>query len=118
MGYAYLEDSDDTRNSPSEILVRRLQQLGAGVVIHDPYVPEFQGDPAKMASGCDAAIVMVRHQAYQQINLKALKSALRQPILIDGRHIFDKSQLTACGFIYRSIGMDKTLNCLSTALIR
>jgi UDP-N-acetyl-D-mannosaminuronic acid dehydrogenase len=107
MGYAYLEDSDDTRNSPSEILVQRLQEWGAEVVIHDPYVPEFQGDLAKMASGCDAAVAMVRHQAYQQLNLQALKSALRQPILIDGRHIFDKAQLTACGFIYRGIGMGK-----------
>lgn len=39
LGYAYLENSDDTPNSPSEVLVRRLQELEVEVVMHDPCVP-------------------------------------------------------------------------------
>jgi len=55
LGYAYLEDSDDTRNSPSEALVKILLERGAGVVIHDPYVAGYQGDVYEMATGCDGS---------------------------------------------------------------
>ena len=55
LGYRYLEDSDDTRNSPSEVLVGRLQALGAEVVVHDPWVPAYRGRsagaPARLRRG-------------------------------------------------------------------
>ena len=62
LGYAYLEDSDDTRNSPSETLVQGLHVLGAEAVIHDPYVVGYQGDVYKKAVGCNAIVLMVAHQ--------------------------------------------------------
>jgi UDP-N-acetyl-D-mannosaminuronic acid dehydrogenase len=104
MGFAYLENSDDTRNSPSEILVDKLRELGAEAVIHDPYVPGYQGDLLAMAKGCDAAVVMVRHDEYIELNLVDLRFALSTPILIDGRHVFDKTQVSANKFLYRAIG--------------
>ena len=51
LGYAYLENSDDTRNSPSAVLVEQLRERGAEVVIHDPYVPGYQGDVYALAQG-------------------------------------------------------------------
>lgn len=104
MGYTYMEDSDDTRNSSSQFLAKRLHELGAQVVIHDPYVPEYQGDLAQTAAGCDAAVVMVRHKAYQQLDLSLLKSALRTPVLIDGRRVFNSAQARAAGLVYRLVG--------------
>ncbi len=104
MGYAYLEDSDDTRNSPSETLLRRLGELGAQAVIHDPYVREYQGDLLQMARGCDAALVMVKHRAYTQIDLAALKAVMRTPILIDGRRVFDAVQMQSLGYIFFQVG--------------
>ncbi len=105
MGYSYLEDSDDTRNSPSEVLVKRLEELGSTVVIHDPYVHQYQGDLFEMAAGCDAAVLMVRHQTYRQINLKELASKLRSPNLIDGRRVYDEKQAEAAGLNYCSLGI-------------
>jgi UDP-N-acetyl-D-mannosaminuronic acid dehydrogenase len=104
LGVAYLEDSDDTRNSPTFPLVDRLRSWGAEVHLHDPFVTEFQGDLLEMAGGCDEVIVMVRHAAYQGLYLPALKAALKHPILIDGRHVFDRQALQAAGWIYRGIG--------------
>ncbi len=104
MGYAYLEESDDPRNSPSEILVRQLGELGAQIVIHDPYVREYQGDLLQMARGCDAALVMVKHRAYTQIDLAALKAGRQTPILIDGRGVSDAAAAGAAGLIYRGVG--------------
>ncbi len=104
MGYAYLEDSDDTRNSPSEVLVEELKRQGAWVVIHDPYVPEYQGDLLALAKGCDAAIVMVRHMHYLNLDLCQLAAALSCPVLVDGRKITDLHSAQAAGFIYRVVG--------------
>ena len=104
LGYAYLEDSDDARNSPSATLVQRLRELGAQVVIHDPYVKEYQGNLLEMAAGCDAAVLMVRHQEYLSLSPSSLKSWLRLPVLVDGRHVWDPGQVSPAHFIFRSVG--------------
>ncbi|MBN1874749.1 MAG: nucleotide sugar dehydrogenase [Anaerolineae bacterium] len=104
LGYAYLENSDDTRNSPSAALVARLQERGVEVVIHDPYVPVYQGDVLAMAQGCDAVVAMVKHSAYQALNLAALQEALRVSVLVDGRRVFDEESARAVGFIYSIVG--------------
>ena len=105
MGYSYLEDSDDTRNSPSEVLVKRLSELGAEVVIHDPYVHPYQSNLLDLAQGCDAAVLMVRHQQYRNLSLKDLALNLRSPNLIDGRRVYDEGQAKAVGLNYRSLGI-------------
>jgi UDP-N-acetyl-D-mannosaminuronic acid dehydrogenase len=104
LGYAYLENSDDTRNSPSAALVARLDELGATVVIHDPWVAEYQGTLLERIAGCDAIVVMVGHNEYRSLDLDALKSVLRQPILVDGRGIFEPARMQSAGFIYRAVG--------------
>ncbi len=100
LGYAYLENSDDTRHSPSAVLVEALAARGAEVVIHDPYVPSYQGDVLAMAQGCDAVVAMVKHGEYQSLDLGALQSALRVPVLVDGRRVF----APGAGWIYRGVG--------------
>jgi UDP-N-acetyl-D-mannosaminuronic acid dehydrogenase len=102
LGYAYLENSDDTRNSPSEVLVARLQELGAEVVIHDPYVLEYQGNLEELVQSCDAIVVMVAHDIYRSIDLGKLRSI--KPVIVDGRHVFDAAQARAVGLVYHSIG--------------
>ncbi|MGC8947273.1 MAG: nucleotide sugar dehydrogenase [Anaerolineae bacterium] len=104
LGYAYLEESDDTRNSPTETLVRWLRERGAQVVVHDPWVAEYDGDVLACARGCDAAVVMVAHRAYQALDLDGLKKALRVPVLVDGRRVLDPEAVRARGFIYRGLG--------------
>lgn len=101
MGYAYLENSDDTRNSPSEVLVQVLRAAGADVVIHDPWVEGYKGDVVAMAQGCVAAVVMVAHTAY-----KALHPAqLDLPVLVDGRRVYDPATVRAAGITYRAVGV-------------
>jgi len=107
LGYAYLEDSSDTRNSPSEALIRRLRELGVDVIIQDPWIAEYSGDVLECVRGCDAAVVMVAHSAYRDLDLGALKSALRLPVLVDGRRLFDTARAQAAGFTYRGVGEGK-----------
>jgi len=100
LGYAYLENSDDTRNSPSAVLVARLRALGAEVVIHDPYVPGYQGDVVEMAQGCDGVVVMVAHEEYRKLDW----NTLRAPVLVDGRRVVTDPVRQAPETLFRGIG--------------
>lgn len=104
LGYAYLENSDDTRNSPTRSLVARLYELGAQPVIHDPWIPEYDGDVFERIKGCDAVVLMVAHSEYRTLDLARLKSVLRLPVLVDGRHVFSAAQADAVGLTYRGVG--------------
>lgn len=105
LGYAYLENSDDTRNSPSETLVGQLKKMKAEVVIHDPYVPQYQSDLEQLARNADAAVLMVNHSQYKKLDLNRLKNLLRTPVFIDGRGLFSAAQLKQAGWTYRIIGV-------------
>jgi UDP-N-acetyl-D-mannosaminuronic acid dehydrogenase len=106
MGYAYLEDSDDTRNSPSQALVLQLQAAGAQAVVHDPYVEEYAGDLLQAAEGCDAAVLMVKHSAYKELDFGKLKEQLSADIFIDGRGMFIDKEPPQ-GFLFNVIGRGK-----------
>ena len=104
LGYSYLEDSDDTRNSPSQSLIEHLKDWGAEVVVHDPWVPEYAVDLWKRAEGAHAAIVMVAHAEYRDLDLARLRGCLRAPVLVDGRQVVDAAAARAAGFVFRGLG--------------
>jgi len=104
LGYAYLENSDDTRNSPSQVLIARLQELGVEVAVHDPYVPEYKGDLEKVVQGAHVIVVMVAHDAYRALDLAQLGTQVAQPVLVDGRHVFTAEQAQVAGWVYRGVG--------------
>ncbi len=104
LGYAFLENSDDTRNSPSAALVERLVGLGAEVVVHDPYVPEYQGDLAERVRGADALVLMVAHSQYRGITLDDWRARVRTPVLVDARRVIGRAAAEAAGFCYLGVG--------------
>jgi UDP-N-acetyl-D-mannosaminuronic acid dehydrogenase len=105
MGYAYLEDSDDARNSPSQELVSILQDRAAKVTIHDPHIAAYQGSLLEKAMGCDAVVVMVRHKEYLTLELKSLAAVMKTPLMIDGRAVFKKDEASQAGVRYWRVGV-------------
>jgi UDP-N-acetyl-D-mannosaminuronate dehydrogenase len=75
-------------------------------VIHDPFVPGYQGDLLAMAEGCDAVVIMVKHDAYGEIDWAALRARLAQPVVVDGRRTARPNRLMAQGWSYRGVGMN------------
>jgi UDP-N-acetyl-D-mannosaminuronic acid dehydrogenase len=108
LGYAYLENSDDTRNSPSAALVDVLSSRGFEIVIHDPFVREYEGDVMGVLREADCAVLMVAHTAYRGLDLKAAAGIMRAPALVDARGFFDRAALQSAGFSYRVIGVGTT----------
>jgi len=104
LGYAYLEESDDTRNSPSEVFVNLLGDKGASVVVHDPYVKEYQQLLDECLEGCDAMVLMVAHQMYRSLDLKRCRFIMRTPVIVDGRFLIDPVSALHEGYIFKGIG--------------
>lgn len=104
LGFAYRENTDDTRNSPSKTLVDALLRMGASVRIHDPFVSEYVGDLHEVVSGSDAVVLMVAHELYESMDLGDLRRRVRTPILVDGRNAMDRVAAKANGFDYRLVG--------------
>jgi UDP-N-acetyl-D-mannosaminuronic acid dehydrogenase len=104
LGLSYLEDSDDTRNSPTEALIAFLEEKGVCYTIQDPWVEPYRSRIEDVVENCDAVVVMVRHSEYSKINLQQLRKLVRTPILIDGRRVFSASEATNAGFSYYCVG--------------
>jgi UDP-N-acetyl-D-mannosaminuronic acid dehydrogenase len=104
LGYAYKENTDDTRNSPAIPLITRLEELGAEVAVHDPYVSGYNDELEEVVTGRDCVVVMAAHDQYCELDLENLKTLLRMPVLIDGRNVFGMRKAQEAGFIYKEVG--------------
>jgi UDP-N-acetyl-D-mannosaminuronic acid dehydrogenase len=111
LGIAYLENADDTRNTPAAAFITALEEMGAKVVLHDPYVRdwdfgtyEIERDIRKAAKDSDCLAFVTKHKDYFRLNLDELKGLMRTPILIDGRNMFERDLVVSRGFEYRAIG--------------
>jgi UDP-N-acetyl-D-mannosaminuronic acid dehydrogenase len=104
LGYSYLENSGDPRNSPSETFSELARSAGANIRIHDPWIPAYQGDLIELLQGADCAVIMVAHRAYAEMDPNALAARLARRILIDGRHVFADREQTMHAIHYVRLG--------------
>jgi len=105
LGYAYAGNSDDMRNTPTENLLRYLENSEANVVIQDPFVKEYKISIDKTLKGAQAIVLMAAHDQYKKLSYTKLKRLMKShPIIIDGRNCFDKTKAEEIGFIYKGVG--------------
>ena len=121
LGLAYLENSDDTRNTPALPLVRTLRARGAQVTVHDPYVrpAEFAAldfgaeadgtlsytqDLAEALEGADCAVIVTKHRDYLNGDLLPAAARMRTRLVVDGRGCLDQQACAAAGLAYRGLG--------------
>jgi UDP-N-acetyl-D-mannosaminuronic acid dehydrogenase len=109
LGVAYLENSDDTRNTPAYAIIQDLESRGCEVVAHDPYVRDFPEcdltrnlDAALKGAHC--AVIVTRHDEYKDLNLKRLGKMMALPFIVDGRNMVCPQAAAEAGFMYKGIG--------------
>jgi UDP-N-acetyl-D-mannosaminuronic acid dehydrogenase len=112
LGYAFLENSDDARNTPTLPLLRELQKRGIAYRVHDPFIKEDDGlvisqDIASVIKGTDALVLMTAHQTYRKLTPGRLQKLMKTPIIVDGRNIFDPASFANAGFIFKGVGKGK-----------
>lgn len=114
LGVAYKGQVDDATNSPAESVVHRLMDLGASVVVYDPYCKETFG--AKKASsiisavkGKDCVLIEADHAVFKNLNLSELKSVMHEnPIIVDCKRIINVTKAKEHGFLYVGTGYGST----------
>ena len=98
LGYAFLEDSDDTRNTPAEPLIQELKKRGVReIAIHDSFVrkeelPEVERDVYKALSGADCACLVTKHSEYKTLDMEKVAKVMRTPVIVDGRNVMGKNE--------------------------
>ncbi|MFH0816368.1 MAG: nucleotide sugar dehydrogenase [Methanobacteriota archaeon] len=111
LGLAFLENSDDTRNTPSATLYLELKRRGAKLAMHDPLVREhelpFTDKLDDVLKGADAVVLSTKHKEYAKIDLKKLAKKVRTPVIVDGRNLWDPEKVRKAGFTYRGVGKGK-----------
>lgn len=117
LGYAFLENSDDARNSPSATLLKELEKRGATFRIHDPFVTKDSGyeisqDLDDTLKGCDAVAIMTKHDEYTSLEPGKLKQLLSRNVIVDGRNVLDPVIFMDDGFVYRGVGKGKAMKKL------
>jgi len=109
LGFAYRENTDDTRNTPAKEMIQELRRRGADVVIHDPFARSERGymilrDIQAAVRGADCVAVVTAHDAYRKLDLKILRRKMRRRVIVDGRNVFAGPEIVKAGFVYRGIG--------------
>jgi UDP-N-acetyl-D-mannosaminuronic acid dehydrogenase len=113
LGYAFLENSDDARNTPTTTLLKELANRGAKFAIHDPFVKnitefKIETDLDSVLKDSDALVLMTKHDIYKTITPDKLSSFLSSRVIIDGRNVFDPDMFEKEGFIFAGIGKGKS----------
>jgi UDPglucose 6-dehydrogenase len=114
LGLSFKPNTDDMRFAPSIKIIKSLQREGAKIKVFDPAAIneaskifkdiQFCHDPYEVAKDADALVILTEWDEFKKVNLEKVKELLRNPVIIDGRNIYEPKQMSALGFTYKGIG--------------
>lgn len=112
LGFAFLENSDDPRNTPALPIYNLLKKSCKEVVTHDPYIKKYEGvsltsDLNEALRGKDCLVIVTRHNQYLDLPLDRVGRLLRTPVIVDGRNVFNRDECRKAGFAFRGVGIPK-----------
>jgi UDP-glucose 6-dehydrogenase len=114
LGLAFKENTDDIRESPAISIAQHLIEQGATVRAYDPeamehsqrLLPTIQmcDDPYAVADDADALVIATPWNEFKQLDMVRVHKSMKNPVLIDGRNLYEPEKMTALGFTYRGVG--------------
>jgi UDPglucose 6-dehydrogenase len=119
-GLSFKPETDDMREAPSLVIVDGLLERGAQVRVHDPEALHVArgiwGDRVTYCEhnydaleGADALLIVTEWKQYRNPDFGRIRRLLRQPIILDGRNLFDPGHMGELGFDYHSMGRPAAL---------
>ena len=116
-GLAFKPNTDDMREAPSRAIIDALAKRGARVVAYDPVamdeakralgeVPHvrYASSPMAALAGADALVVVTEWKEFRSPDFDAIRAALNEPLVFDGRNLYDPVLVRAAGLEYFAIG--------------
>lgn len=114
LGLSFKPNTDDIREAAAIDLAHMLANEGANLRAYDPVAMEnahrlldgvkFCNDAYEVAAGADALILVTEWNEFKQLDMPRLYASMRRKIFLDGRNVYDPSEMRAHGFEYRGIG--------------
>jgi UDPglucose 6-dehydrogenase len=115
-GLAFKPNTDDMREAPAVVVIEGLLAAGAKVTAYDPEAMkecrkrhlhdriEYAEMPMGALDGADALVLVTEWNEFRRPDFEAVKSALKTPVVFDGRNIYPRATLERLGFTYYGIG--------------
>lgn len=124
-GLAFKPQTDDVRRAPSLRIIEELHRLGARVVAYDPVATNnaraacqvqfaTATSPLEAVQGADALLVVTEWSQFRDVDFQAVRTALKSPVVLDGRNILSPTMMGELGFEYYGVGRPSTLVQLDT----
>ncbi|MEX2144129.1 MAG: UDP-glucose/GDP-mannose dehydrogenase family protein [Anaerolineales bacterium] len=114
LGLAFKANTDDMREAPSIDIAEALLAAGAKVRAFDPVAIEvarkllpkvdMASDAYDLANGADALLVVTEWNEFKNLDLERIRASMRQPVVLDGRNIYQPDLMQRLGFTYQGIG--------------
>ena len=114
-GLAFKPNTDDVREAPSHVIIRGLLEQGAEVAAFDPeamhttravldHTITYTEDAYSALKGADALIICTEWHEFRRPDFEKMQADMAQPVIFDGRNLYDPRHMAAIGFDYYSIG--------------
>jgi UDPglucose 6-dehydrogenase len=115
LGLAFKPDTDDMREAPSLDVIAILQKEGVKIKAYDPVAMpvaktilgsrvEFCEDAYEAARSSDCLVIVTEWNEFKELDFKKIKKLMAQPVIVDGRNIYDPKEMREMGFRYIGIG--------------
>jgi UDPglucose 6-dehydrogenase len=119
-GLAFKPDTDDIREASSLYMIEALTAAGATIVAFDPEATDnvrnllgdkviYVDDQYKALEGSDALLIATEWSIFRNPDFKRIKASLKEPLIFDGRNLFELGLMQREGFYYSSIGRQTIL---------
>ncbi len=116
-GLAFKPNTDDIREAPSIKIVDMLLREGAKLSLYDPKAMEnfkllfpegkdisYAKDPYSAVENAEALLILTEWEEFKKADLERVKSLMALPIIVDGRNVYEPSEVRALGFEYYPVG--------------
>ncbi len=114
LGLSFKPNTDDMRDAPSLDIIAQVREKGAEVKAYDPEaMPRAEelmpwvtycATPYDVAKGVDALLVITEWNEFKQLDMQRVRDLMHQPVLLDGRNVYEPAEMRRLGFRYYGVG--------------
>ena len=115
-GLSFKPKTDDIREAPALVFINQILEAGGTVRVNDPVAEEnvramyedrivYCPDRYEAAEGADALAILTEWNEFRTPDLDYLKRKLKNPVVFDGRNLYDPQSMAKAGFQYYGVGL-------------